>query len=93
MTPVKTGANVFLEEYGAIAHGDLYKIAGVYFLNQTGIPYSYRMDFNPEEGTLVNINVSRIAGRVSDFIIWAEESSDSFDYEGIPWRKQGKSEE
>jgi hypothetical protein len=93
MTPVKTGANVFLGEYGVIAHGDLYKIAGVYFLNQAGISHEWRFDFDPEEGTLVNLNVSRIAGKVSDFIIWSELLSDSFDYEGIPWHKQGKSEE
>ena len=38
---VKTGANVWLHEYGAMVHGDLYEVGEVYVLGYKGCDWQY----------------------------------------------------
>ncbi len=83
MQCIRTGADVYLMEYDAIVHGDLFKSGSTYILNSHGcanFDYQHRAEHrNPT----ANITFMR-AYKVGSLPVWCceENSAGNFEYDG-----------
>lgn len=90
MTCIRTGADVFVESEGAIYHGDLYKVAGVYIFRHTDCPhYDYlpahlkKCSLFINDGSVIGDSLIDHMGRQ---IVVSETICSPFSYYGFPER-------